>query len=87
MSRQRIAAKVRTNSDFQAMTAELDRLGLSWDLQAPTGKGHPMLLIQKPKGGAPMRYPIACSPRGHSSNSAKVARMRRALRENGVLRN
>lgn len=84
MSRQRITAKVRVNADYQAMTAELDRLGLHWHLQAPTGKGHPMLIIQKPMGGDPIRYPIACTPRGHSSIGAKVARMRKALRENGI---
>lgn len=85
MSRQRIGAKVRTNSDFKAMTAYLDSIGLRWRVAPPTGKGHPSLLIDIPGADEPMRYPIACTPKSSIPAAAKVGMLRKALRQAGVM--
>lgn len=78
MSRQRIAAKVRKNPDFIALTRYLDALGLAHQVIPPTGKGHPALRIILPDGSDLIHH-IACTPRGRLNSAAPVAKLRRRL--------
>lgn len=82
MSRVRIQAKVRTNPDFCAVTAELDRLGLPWEVQPPRGKGHPTMTVEI--AGVRHRRHIACTPRQNTPSAAALVSLRRWLRERGV---
>jgi hypothetical protein len=83
MSRVRLEAKVRKNPDFDTVSRELDRLGLSWSLNTATGKGHPMLHIQI--GGIVYRRPVACTPGTNTPKSRFLGDVRRWLRERGVV--
>jgi hypothetical protein len=83
VSRDRITAKVRTNADFKAMTSWLDSQRLQWSVHAPTGKGHPYLMVERPKGGEPVKHSIACTPRQSVAAAAKVASLKRTLRAAG----
>lgn len=85
MSRQRITAKVRTNADYQAYASFLDGIGLRFSVHKPTGKGHPFLLIEHPSGGEPLRFTIACTPRGKGSVERKVSHLKRELRKGGII--
>ncbi|WP_333826872.1 hypothetical protein [Pararhodobacter sp.] len=84
MSRQRIGAKVRTNADFQAITRFMDGEGIAYELRAPEGKGHPILIITS-ADGQKLRYPIACTPRGRCNTPARVASLKRFLRQHGII--
>jgi hypothetical protein len=84
VSRNRIAAKVRTNPDYQALTRHLDGLGIRWAVCAPESKGHPYLLISDADGGT-FRHSIACSPRGYINVPARIAQLNRALRQRGLI--
>jgi hypothetical protein len=83
MSRVRLEAKVRKNPDFDTVSRELDRLGLSWSLNTATGKGHPMLHIQI--GGIVYRRPVACTPGTRTPQARFLGDVRRWLRERGVV--
>lgn len=84
MSRNRITAKLRQSPEYDALTRHLDSLGIRWSAHAHQAKGHPYLAIHTPEGD-PLRYTIACTPRGWCNTSARVARLNRFLRQNGLI--
>lgn len=79
MSRMRILAKVRTNPDYKVLAAYLEKIGLSFEVCPPTGKGHPFLRIDLPHSAEPLVFHISCTPMGRVNGDARVCKLRRAL--------
>ncbi len=78
MSRFRLSAKVRTNSDYRALARFLNEIGLPHEVVQPNSKGHPAIRIILPCGSV-LDHHIACTPRGRCNTVAIVARLRRRL--------
>ncbi len=78
----RIAAKLRQNDEYQAITRFLGKVGLRFTAHPPTGSQHPYILIQMPDG-TEFRHSVACTPKGGGNPSGALAYLRRKLREAG----
>lgn len=79
----RIAAKVRTNWDFQLAQKIAKEFGIALKVEAASGKGHPKAVFVHARGET--RWPIASSPGGRG-NSARVRhRILRALQRDGAI--
>lgn len=62
--------KVRKNLDYLTATSYLNQIGAKWSLVPPTGKGHPILLVEH--GGKSIRFPISVTP-GRTNPNAVIA--------------
>ena len=82
-SKCRMIQRVRTNPDYKALTGYLDQLRLPHRVEAPSGKGHPALVVSLPTGGE-VRYTIGCTPSGRLNAPARVSDLRRKLAAAGV---
>lgn len=82
-SKSRIRQKLRQSAHFNALEAELERLGLSYTVCPATGSGHPFLLITIPGRADPLKHNVACTPHQKVPAAANVAHLRRALRAAG----
>lgn len=79
MSKPRLAAKLRQNSEFPAMTAWLDRIGFAYELVPPKGHGYPHLSIRLPDGRVVQHY-INITPKSGGNPRAALSELRRTLR-------
>lgn len=75
----RLLNRVRKNPDFAAAVRMLDELGLDFVLEAPRGKGHPVMRI------GPVRFPIASSPHPRMRVANVRTRLRQRLRAAGLI--
>lgn len=82
-SKSRIRQKLRQSAHFNALEAELERLGLAYTVNAATGSGHPFLMITIPGRTEPLKHNVACTPHQKVPAAANVAHLRRALRAAG----
>lgn len=83
-SKSRIIIKLRQSGRFKAVEAELDRLGLTFSANAPTGSGHPFLLITIPGRVEALKYHVPCTPHERVPLQSGIADLRRTLRAAGV---
>ena len=74
-----LLAKVRKNPDYVATVRFLDEVGLDFVLEAPRGKGHPIVRI------GPVRWPIASSPSPHMRVANVRTHLRQRLRAAGLI--
>lgn len=86
MSRNRVVARVRTNEDYKALSRHLDGLGLRYRVDYPGGRtsGHPALFIALPTGPE-VPFIIAGTPRGYIDVAARVHKLKKFLREHGIM--
>lgn len=82
-SKSRIRQKLRQSPAFGAIEAELKSLGLTYQVNAPTGSGHPFLLINLPGVEKPLKHDVACTPHHKTPQAVHVGYLRRALRKAG----
>jgi hypothetical protein len=83
MSRNRIAARLRKNDDYIAITKELKRLGLKHRAFVPPGKsGHPIIVITDGQKECELR--VAGTPKA-SNIAAALLNLRRALLTAGII--
>jgi len=73
--RNNLMRKLRAEPWFDQVTAELRRLGVEYDFQSPTGKGHPKLAIHK--RGKTVRMAVPCTGGGKTNYAYLVAEVRR----------
>jgi hypothetical protein len=85
MSRMRISAKLRQNHCYNECAKLLDDLGLRWEINPPTGKGHPFFSITRPDGGEPIIQSVSCTPRSRGTGRTTLAMLRRKLKQAGIL--
>jgi hypothetical protein len=71
--------KVRKNPDYIEAVRVLKEAGLEFVLEAPRGKGHPILRI------GPVRWPISSSPRSRMRVANVRTHLRQRLRAAGLL--
>lgn len=71
--------KVRKNPDFIEAVRVLNEAGLDFVLEAPRGKGHPILRI------GPVRWPIGSSPRSRMRVANIRTHLRQRLRAVGLI--
>ena len=82
MSKPRLEVKLRRNDEYPAITGFLDKVGFSYVLHRPTGKGHPFIRIRLPGGGDLDHY-INSTPKANGNPRAALGKLRRALRAVG----
>lgn len=82
MSKPRLQIKLQQNAEYPAITGFLEKIGFSYVLHGPTGKGHPFLKIRLPDGRF-MDHFINSTPRANGNPKAALSKLRRHLREFG----
>ncbi len=84
MSRWRLEAKLRTNQEYKTLTAWLDANGFRWAVEKNNGTGHPDIAITLADGRV-IHQTISCTPMGGVNAAARLARLKRRLREAGAI--
>jgi len=70
----------RSQHWYGLVTSELDKMGIStWEIKAPTGKGHPKLVVEH--GGRVFKTPVPCSEKGSGNHVYIVRRLRHEFPE------
>lgn len=84
MSKFRLAAKLRQNAEFPAITGYLDAVHFRWRLNDRRGNGgHPFLTIFLPDGRE-IEHHINSTPRNSGNPRAAISKLRRALRDQAM---
>ena len=81
-SKCRIAAKLRQNAEYPAVTKFLKSIGLRFTTHPATGSGHPFLMIVLPDGRE-IRHSIACTQKGGGNIGRAMTSLKRQLRSEG----
>lgn len=82
MSKPRLQVKLNRNDEYPAITGFLGKVGFSFVLHNPPGKGHPFIRIKLPDGGD-LDHFINSTPRGNGNPRAALGKLRRELRAVG----
>lgn len=78
MSKDRTLCNARKQHWYGLVKQELDRLQIAdWRIAAPTGKGHPKLIVNH--DGRVLKTPVPSSERGGGDHKYLVARIRKAF--------